>query len=83
MSQVYQVYLASSIVKVYNVYDSFLEEFTMQQEKKTTTITIKTTSDIKSQLESIATEKDWTVSKVCHNIIRDYLSDQQNNRPQD
>lgn len=48
------------------------------KEKKTTTITIKTTESTKEQLEAIANEKDWSMSQVCHNIINDYLQQQSN-----
>lgn len=48
------------------------------KEKKTTTITIKTTESTKEQLEAIANEKDWSMSQVCHNIINSYLQQQSN-----
>lgn len=48
------------------------------KEKKTTTITIKTTESTKKQLEAIANEKDWSISQVCHNIINSYIQQQSN-----
>lgn len=44
-------------------------------DKKTATITIKTTAETRARLEKIAEEKDWTLSKVCDKIIQAYLSD--------
>lgn len=47
--------------------------------KKNKIITFATTEENSAKIKERAQEKSWTISQVCHNIIQDYLSEQQYN----
>ena len=50
--------------------------------KKTKIITFATTEENNTKIKEIAQEKSWTISQVCHNIVKEYL-EQHDNQMQD
>ena len=46
--------------------------------KKTKIITFATTEENNAKIKEIAQEKSWTISQVCHNIVKEYLEQHSN-----
>lgn len=46
-------------------------------EKRTEIITLRTTTSIKKTLEHIASEKKWSISQLCEEILQEYIKKNQ------
>lgn len=55
----------------------------MRKPKKTINISLKTTEEIKAELDKISEKRDWTTSQVCHYILdtycREHIKNNENN----